>query len=168
MTSSPIGVCRSFFDTSTNDAALSNRTRTFVHTLVNLRLDQPFDGAGHESAIRAESYMRIMFKLTAEPDYRAVAGGECASAARKHPASRACRAVATYRFRRTLTDLGMCDTFNSRIAPYLSAEFYVSGEPSGAIDDPPMETNSFDAARRSVEVHAVHDSQVNTRYCRVR
>lgn len=163
--------CHSFLVTSVDTAggggrsSLSNRTRTFVHALVNQRLDQPFDVAVHESAIRAESFIRIMYKLTTAPDYRAVAGGDSAAhfgalAAKKHAPRPNGRAIATYRFR-MLTDLGTCDTFNSRIAPYLSVEFYVTGQPGGAIGDPSMETNCFDATRRTLAVHCLLDSQVN-------
>lgn len=57
------------------------------------------------------SIFQIIFKLTNDYQYSVVTGLDKA-----------------YKFQRIITENGICDTFNSKIAAYMSPEFYVSNE----------------------------------------
>lgn len=150
-------------------AALSNRTHLFVRTLVNLRLGRSFDAPVHESRIPPEAFQRMLFKLTAVRGYRAEVGvshdtddddaddvNDTDHRRRRRRKRSSTVGVESHRFRSMLTDLGMCETFNSRLAAYLSAEFYVSGRAAEeALADRPVQTNALDAGSRMVSVAGV-------------
>lgn len=83
-----------------------------------------------------------MYKLTNRFEYSAISGNKD-----------------RFTFQRTVTELGICDTFNSKIAAYLSPEYYVSGEVPNFGKAKHFEINFFDTAKY-VEFDVRADSDV--------
>lgn len=64
-----------------------------------------------------------------------------------------------FKLQRTITELGVCDTFNSILSPYLSPEYFITNQLPDAIHQPLLEVSYFDSMK-FIEIENVRESDV--------